>query len=128
MGLLENQIADLIFAGFRGRLLKGRLLRESVPDNATLNDRGRPVATEPEAWDCEGFVDNYDDRFRAQAGIPRTDSKVCIFSKSLPAGVRPRKDDKVEIRGELWQLRDAKADPATALWECQAFETQPDAG
>lgn len=120
--LLEGGIAKAIFAGFKGKLLKGTLRRSGVAASGGLDARGDPIVGEPETWGCEGFVDNYSAFTRAQAGIPETDLKVCIFASSLPAGVQPRREDKVLMRAKWYQLRDVGADPAQALWECQAFE------
>lgn len=85
------------------------------------NPSGNPVSGTYSVWSGQGFVDQYSDFFRKTAGIPETDSKVCIFAGSLPNGVAPQKDDKVKIKGEWWQLRRVSTDPAQALWTCQAF-------
>jgi hypothetical protein len=119
-GLLEGQIADAIYAGFKGKLLVGTLWRSVPAISGGLDARGDPEIIDPVSWRCQGFVDGYDAAYRARAGIPETDSKVCIFAQSIP-GVRPAKDDKVLFRGEWWQLRSVATDPATALWVCQAF-------
>lgn len=125
MGLLDGQIAKAIYAGFKGRLLKGRLLRLSVAESGGLDDLGDAAASSPEFFRLEGFTDRYSDFYRSSAGIPDTDLKVCIFAASLPAGIRPTKDDRVAFtrKGvESWfQLRKDATDPAEALWECQAY-------
>lgn len=125
-GLLD-QIAKEVYAGFKGKLLKGTLRRVAVASSGGLNGLGDPADTETTEWPCQGFVDSYSDRFRLEAGIPDTDSKVCIFARSLPAGVRPEKDDIVEIpAGTSYQLGSPiMTDPATALWECRGTLVQP---
>lgn len=121
MGVLDGQLASAIFAGFKGRLSKGRLLR--MEGGTGLDANGDPVAETPTLIPLEGFEDKYSDAYKAAAGIPVEDVKVCIFGASLP--VRPLKDDRVGLtRGgvETWyQLRADGTDPAAALWECRAF-------
>jgi hypothetical protein len=126
MGLLTGDIANAVYLGFKGRLLSGTLTR--LTPSTTKNDLGDPVSETPTSYTCEGFVDGYSAYIRATAGIPKTDSKVCIFAKSLPAGVRPQQDDIVVFTTRpsgmqsTWQLRPGMTvDPAGALWECQAY-------
>lgn len=130
VGLLEGAIAKAIYDGFKGKLLKGTL-RRTAPDSAAgLDKLGDPQDVEKLSWRCQGFVDNYSEAFRTQHQIPDTDAKVCIFAKSLPAGVRPQKDDIVEIpTGTSYQLRSPiMTDPATALWECRGTLLDADSG
>jgi len=120
-GLLD-QIAKDLYAGFKNKLLKGTLKRVAADDAAGLDTLGDPRDTATTEWPCQGFVDSYSDKFRPKDGVPSTDAKVCIFAKSLPAGVRPEKDDVVAMPtgGASYQLGDdIKTDPATALWECR---------
>jgi hypothetical protein len=125
MGLLDGFIAKEIYKGFKSKLLKGTM-RRAAPDPALgLDKLGDPEDTTDTEWACQGFVDGYSETFRALAGIPDTDSKVGIFAQSLPSGVRPQKDDTVEMpAGTTYQLRNVSVDPATALWECRAFKVQ----
>lgn len=124
-GLLEGQIADLIYKGFKGKLLKGVLRRETASGSAGLDDLGDPLATVIETWACQGFTDLYSAFYRSQAGIPDTDLKANIFAKSLTGGVVPTKDDQVKFTvssvATWYQVRKVDVDPATALFVCQAF-------
>ncbi len=122
MGLLDGEIAQQIYNGFKGQLLKGTLMRDSLPVSPVINDRGQVTNKILQQWSCEGFVDSYNDVFRVSAGIPATDSKVSIFAKSLPSGIEPIKDDRIVFNSKTWQVRERKTDPATALWECQSYE------
>lgn len=119
--LLEGQLAQAIFQGFKGKLKTGTLRRVGSGGSGGKDELGDPLATSAQTWGFEGFTDNYTAYFKAQAGIPETDLKVCIFAKSLPAGVEPKRDDQAQIGGAWYQLRKADTDPATALWECQAY-------
>jgi hypothetical protein len=128
VGLLDGQLAKAIYAGFKGRLLTGRLLRVAPIAADGTDEDGDAASVTPALYGLEGFDDRYSDFSRATAGIPDTDVKVCIFAASLPAGVRPLKDDKVALRragvDRWYQLRRDATDPAEALWECQAFELE----
>lgn len=121
MALLTGDIAKKIFAGFKGKLLKGELRRET-PSTA-LDEYGDSVK-EPSYFTVEGFVDEYSEFYRASAGIPDTDLKINIFAQSAPT-LTPNKDDKVQFLGQWYQLRRVGTDPATALWVCQAFKIDP---
>lgn len=120
MGLLDGQIASAIYNGFKGKLLRGTLRKFVVDEAVGLNTKGDPIAVNPVDYTCEGFVDEYSEFFRAQTGIPDTDCKVCIFAKSLSAGVRPLKDDLAQFQSMWYQLKSVSTDPAQALWECRA--------
>lgn len=119
-GLLD-QLATELYAGFKNKLRKGTLRRVGLASSGGLDGLGDPADTETTEWPCQGFVDSYSDKFRPNDGVPSVDAKVSIFAKSLPAGVRPEKDDIVEMpTGIAYQLGDdIKTDPATALWECK---------
>lgn len=118
-GLLEGQLAKAIYAGFKNKLLTGTLRR--VVPGIDLDDNGDPRDSTIQTWTVQGFTDKYSAFYSAQAGIPDSDLKVCIFAQSIP-GVTPTKDDKALFQGKWYQLRKVGTDPATALWECQAFE------
>ena len=126
MGLLDGQIASAIYAGFKNKLLKGTLRRRTAIVTMGLDELGDAVRTESTDYACQGFVDEYSEFFRATAGIPDTDLKVCVFAKSLPSGVRPLKDDLVKFGSVWYQLKIVNTDPATALWECRASKIQGD--
>lgn len=125
MGLLDGQIAAAIFKGFKGKLLRGTLRRAGAATSAGLDNLGDPLATDPQTWPCEGFTEDYSDYYRRTAGIPDQDLKCNIFAASLPAGVRPKKDDQVAfVRAGVttwFQLRENATDPAEALWTCPGF-------
>jgi hypothetical protein len=117
--LLTGQIAKAIFAGFKGKLLTGTLRQQAA---AGVDAHGDPIPGAVTLNPCEGFTDQYDDAYRARAGIPQTDLIVNVFAQSLAAGIQPGKDDKAQFEGQWYQLRAVKTDPATALWVCQAYK------
>jgi len=127
MAILDGDIASAIFKGFKGKLLTGLIRQRTVPSSGALDQYGDPIDLEATDTAIEGFVENYDDAYRARAGIPETDLQVNIFAKSAPA-ITPGKDDIVKFtRGTVdtwYQLRRVKTDPALALWQCQAFEIE----
>lgn len=116
-GLLEGQIAGAIYAGFKGRLLRGTFRRS---ESTTVDGLGDDVAPTITRTGCEGFVDESAFLLKPVAGIPETDAAVCIFAKSIPA-IEPRPGDTIGMRGQWWQVRKVMVDPAKALWSCAAF-------
>lgn len=121
MALLDGDIAKAVFAAFKGKLLTGELRRETP--NAVLDEYGDPTDPAISYFAIEGFTDEFSDFYRATVGIPDTDLKVAVFAQSSPT-LTPNKDDKVRFGTRWYQLRRVKTDPATALWECQAFEIE----
>lgn len=128
MGLLDGDLAKSIYAGFKGKLLTGIYRLEAVPSSAGNDDHGDPLITDPEDVPMQGFWDEYNLAFKAQAGIPQGDVKVCIFAESMP-DVKPSQDGIVRFdtpgKPSRWfQIRQVQTDPATALWTCQSFEIE----
>lgn len=126
MGLLDGDLAQAIYDGFKGRLLSG-IIRQRTTSGG-LDSYGDPVGQSSSDSTIEGFVEEYDDSYIANAGIPKDSIKVNIFAKSAD-GVRPSRDDIVRFdRGATstwYQLRRVKTDPAEALWVCpDAFEIE----
>lgn len=123
MGLLDGDLAQSIYDGFRGQLLTGVLRKRAIANSGGLDRAGDPIAPlAPTDYPIEGFVDRYSDFTRAQAGIPATDLRLCIFGKSLPAGIEPAKDDIAQLGGVWYQVRERAIDPAGALWDCRSFQ------
>ena len=124
MGFLEGSLAQAIYTGFKGKLLSGLIRQYSEPSSGALDAYGDPIDLSPTDTTIEGFTENYDDAYRARAGIPETDIKVNFFAKSAP-GIVPTKDDIIKLTNNSvdhwYQVRRAQTDPATALWVCQAF-------
>lgn len=119
VSFLEGQLRNAIAKGFNGKLLTGNLSR---PGAATgVDEYGDPIYTVPFEIPVQGFVDEYNDAYRATAGIPETDSKVCLIAGLMSTD--PQKDDKLKFPGfPLFQIRKIKTDPAIAMWECQSYK------
>lgn len=126
-GLLTGKIADAIFKGFKGKLLKGELRQETPV--GSLDPHGDASDTSIAYFAMEGFTDEFSEFYKKQAGIPESDIKVNIFAKSLASGVSPTKDDKVNFNtgsGIKWyQLRAVGIDPAEAMFTAPGFEIEP---
>lgn len=124
MSMLNGSVATAIYKGFKGKLLTGTIRQYSSPASGALDEYGDPIDLAATNTSIEGFVDAYSAFYAAQAGIPETDLKVCIFGKSCP-GVIPTKDDVVKFTqagsATWYQIRAVAVDPALALYECQAF-------
>ena len=128
MGMLDGDLAQSIYDGFRGVLLAGIIRQRAVPDSGGLDAHGDPLDLTPTDTELEGYFENYDSMYLARSGLPADSVKVAIFAKSCPA-IIPTKDDLVKLtRGgvDRWfQLRRVQTDPAQALWECpDAFEIE----
>lgn len=121
MGLLDGDLAESIFRGFKGRLLAGILRQRAVPDSGALDALGDPEDLAQVDTSLEGFFEDYDAAYIARAALPKDSVKVCIFAKSCP-DVTPTKDDLVRLTragiAYWFQLRRVQSDPASALWEC----------
>lgn len=116
--LLEGQLAKAIYAGFKGKLLKGILSRPVASGGLDIN--GDPVTVTPQAFPCEGFVENFSAYYREQNGIPDTDMSVLIFSESI--STVPQKDDTITFRGTKYQIRKIlEVDPAEATYRLQGY-------
>lgn len=124
MGLLNGQISDAIWGGFKGKLLTAALRQEVPASSGGLDEFGDPMDVGVLLTATEGFTARYSDYFAAQAGYPETDLKCCLFARPMN-GIRPGKDDKIKIVRagveEWYQVREAKIDPAGALWICRSF-------
>ena len=132
VGLLDGELRQAIWDGFRGRLLKGVLRRYDTPVSGGLDELGDPTDTPaPTDYPIEGFRDEYSRFTKLQSGIPETDYKICIFGGSQP-DLTPKAGDLVRFdpaTGSYWsRLRGGpggvRIDPAGALWECQAFPAE----
>jgi len=125
MGILDAaELATSIYEGFTGELLTGTIRNFTPPTSGALDRRGDPVELSKDDVAIEGFVENYDEAYRARAGIPETDLMVNWFSQSAPS-VLPKKDSLISMTQDgvttWYQVRRVKTDPAHALWSCQSF-------
>ena len=119
MGLLDGEIANAIYRGFRGKLLTGTLRRE-VPGTGT-DTLGDPNPGTPETYTFEGIRENYNAAFRATAGIPQTDVRILIIAGSL--STTPRRGDQIKIVNVWHKVREIESiDPAVATYQLQCFE------
>lgn len=126
MGLLDGDLAQSIYDGFKGRLSTGVIRQSEVPTSGALDQYGDPADLATTDTALEGFFEEYDAMYITRAGIPKDSVKVNIFAKSCP-GITPRKGNLVKLtRGgvDRWfQLRRVQTDPAQALWTCpDAYE------
>lgn len=114
-GLIRSQIA----AGFKGRLLKGSLIR-TTPGGG-VDEYGDPIKPVTTLHPCEGFVETFSAFYRQQAGIPDTDVKILLIAGLIDTV--PQKDDRVTFRGKTYQIRRVlDIDPAEASYQLQGYE------
>lgn len=113
---LEGQLRNAIAKGFKNKLLVGTLTR--MVRNG-VDPYGDPIST-PQTFRVEGFVDDYSDFYKAQAGIAHTDVKVILIAGN--SATQPQKEDNISFAGyPTYQVREVKTDPAKATWELQSF-------
>lgn len=115
---LESQLRDQLARGFKGHMLVGTLTRATA---SSQDEYGDPIPGTPESFVVEGFIDAYSDVYRAQAGIPETDSKVTLILGN--SETEPVKDDLISFPNwPSFKVRKVKIDPAKATAECQSFK------
>lgn len=113
---LEGQLRNAIANGFKGKLLVGTLTRMV---RGGVDEYGDPIST-PNEFRVEGFVDQYSDAYKAQAGIPAQDVKIILIAGN--SATQPQKEDNISFAGyPTYQVREVKTDPAKATWELQSF-------
>lgn len=66
-----------------------------------------------------GFEEDLQSR-RPESVLPDTSTILNILGASLPSGVVPQTNDRVEIDGATYTLLAVESDPARALYTCQA--------
>jgi hypothetical protein len=125
MGMLDGDLAAALYNGFKGKLLSGEIVRNVGATSSDLDAHGDPTDVGQDRWEVEGFFDNYSRFTRAQAGIPDSTIKVCVFAQSAP-GWTPQKDDLVRL-GDRWARLAGgplEIDPAGALWTLDGEEVE----
>lgn len=117
MGLLDGDLRQSIYDAFKGKLLSGEVRRKVRPSSGANDAHGDPVEVDEQIWSVEGFPDNFSRFTRAQAGIPDSTVKVCVFAQSAPSW-GPHKDDLVRLGLQWFKLGGGplEIDPAGALW------------
>lgn len=129
VSLLEGDLAKAIYDGFKDKLLSGEVRRKRLPISGALDAHGDPVELESQTWQIQGFIDNYSRFTRAQAGIPDSTLKVCVFAQSAPDWT-PRKDDWVRLGTQWTQLAGGplEIDPAGAMWTLDGIASEGPSG
>jgi hypothetical protein len=123
MALLDGDLANSIYQGFKDKLLVGEVRRKAAATSGGQDAHGDPIDLDDEVWDVQGFIDTFSRFTRAQAGIPSSIVKVCVFAQSAPDWA-PRKDDLVRLGARWTRLAGGPLDidPAGALWTLDAEE------
>lgn len=118
--ILEGELAEII----------GDALEDAdIPYAVTItritgtNDPGTPWdpsddTIETTDYECRGYVDTFDDSYRAGGLVQQGDLKVVIVANTL--SITPTLADTVTVRGETYNIVNVSSDPALALWEVQA--------
>lgn len=72
--------------------------------------------------DAIGTPTDYSEFKRDAAGIPATDARLVIYRSGLT--VAPRPGDRVHVRGRMYEIIAAPADPAGATYDAQIRPVQ----
>lgn len=119
--LLESAIKKAVAAGFKGRLCKGILRRETV---IALDDFGDSTPDSAATFKFDGIRESFDAAYAQRAGIPVTDVSILIILGSI--STTPVQNDKLYIGKPFFKWHQVRrileVDPAGASMRVQAFE------
>lgn len=119
MGLLDGDIAALVSDGLDAADLPLDLtLTRTVAGTPDPDEPWLPVTPTTTTYACRGFEDNYSAYYIANGLVQEGDRKIMILTPSL--SITPQPGDTITSRGQAFTVIGVKADPARALWECQA--------
>jgi hypothetical protein len=113
-GILDGLAADIASA-LNGQLYTGTLRKTTV----TGRDEYGDATTTTADYAVQGFQSAYSALVIAAGGIPATDIKLVLIAGLCEAP--PAIQDKVQMQGEWFQIRNVSRDAALATYECQAF-------
>lgn len=118
--MLEGPLKAAIAQAFKGRLRQGRIRRVA---SSTLNAYGDPVPGVASTFTFEGIRENFDAKYRAQAGIPDKDVSILVLLGSVKPATTPIQTDQIYING-LWHAvrHILEIDPADASCKLQGYE------
>lgn len=117
--MLDDLAADVTSA-LAGTLRTATLWKsEEVGDDGAGN-----IIYDYVAHACQGTRANYDARYAAEAGIPRTEVSIELLAGTLD--IAPKNLDYIEIENAWHVITTVETDPATAVWSCQCtLSTDP---
>lgn len=124
--LLAGSLRKQIAAGFKGKLLRGTIRRDTA---GGLDSLGDPVALTTATFTFEGIREDFSAVYKERAGIPYEDVKILMIAGLIKPATAPRKDDYVNLPDPIngnaarWhRVRKVLAiDPATASHQLQCF-------
>lgn len=95
------------------------ILKRDVEDTSTTADilTGRDHSTREETYNGFG-VASKGVRKLGRSILPIDTAAVGIYGASLPPGVKPQVNDRVEIQGETYCIARIEVDPADAMYVC----------
>ena len=111
---MARQIYDAALSAGAGFTLTLTVVREGAIDP---NDRLAGRAKTETAHTGYGLVETTERRIGGTI-VPLDTAIVSIYGASLPAGVIPEVNDKVEIQGETYCIAQVGTDPAKAMYIC----------
>ena len=115
--ILEGEFAETVAAALADARVTYAITvtRAAVPVSPDPWTPGPVVEAD---YDCLGFTDESTVADHADGVIEAGDVKVMIVTGSL--SITPKPGDTITARGMVYYIVNVAADPARALWSCQA--------
>ena len=99
-------------------LPKYKLLKRSVASRTSGSlTSGKKVSFR--GFSCRGMLDSYDESRIDETNIKTGDRRVMILGDTLPKGVVPQPDDRIEAEGDTFTVIAVMRDPDAATYTCQ---------
>ncbi len=116
--LFGVDIAALLKKNMATGLLPVKLIKETpgARDAANLT-AGQPLV--PKSYNCRGFTEEYKLSEVDGTTIQRGDKKILILGDTLPKGILPVANDRVECEKITYVIVGVGRDPAAATYTCQ---------
>jgi hypothetical protein len=116
--LFNVDIAGELNAAMGSLLPKYKLLKRSVADRTSGSlTSGRAVSFR--SFSCRGILSAYAEDRIDGTNVKSGDRKVLILGDSLPKGVVPAPDDRIEAEGSTFTVIEVGRDPDAATYTCQ---------
>lgn len=116
--LFGVDIAKILSQSLGKGLLAVKLIKETP--GARGADLTAGQALQAKSYNCRGFTEEYKLSELEGTGVQRGDKKILILGDTLPKGIVPVKDDRIECEKIIYVIMGVPArDPAAATYVCQ---------
>jgi hypothetical protein len=116
--LFGVDIAAILKQSLASGLLPVKLIKE-IPGARGADLTDGQVLT-PRSYNCRGFTEEYKLREIDGTNVQRGDKKVLILGDTLPSGIVPQLNDRIECERIIYTISGVPSrDPAAATYVCQ---------